>query len=159
MQDHYIEQYGRRIFGLCMALCRHRAEAENLYQETWLRALDRFGTYDPTRDFEPWITRICVNLYRNMLRRRALEAARILPLPTEKEDAIPAPGEEEYTDLRAAVDALPCSLRTTVILYYFRDMDVASVSQVLSVPPGTVKSRLSRARKLLKEVLLDEDDL
>ena len=54
-----------------------------------------------------------------------------------------------------AVRGLPEKLRVTVVLYYFRDMDTAGTAEVLGVPQGTVKSRLSKARKLLKEVLED----
>lgn len=58
-----------------------------------------------------------------------------------------------------AVDALPEKLRLTVILFYFRDMDITSTAAVLGIPPGTVKSRLNKARNKLKEVLEHESDL
>ena len=70
--DPYIERYGERLYGLCRALCTSRADADDLYQETWLRAVRSFARYDPARPFAPWITRICVNVYRSQLRRRAL---------------------------------------------------------------------------------------
>ena len=70
-----------------------------------------------------------------------------------------APEKEDYAALYAAIDQLPEKLRMTVILFYFRDMDIASVSEVLGLPSGTVKSRLHKARKLLKEVLNHETDL
>ena len=67
--DEYIQLYGPRLYGLCLTLCRSEPEAEDLYQETWLRVVEQFHRYDPAREFEPWLTRICVNLYRNLLRR------------------------------------------------------------------------------------------
>ena len=69
--DRYIQAHGRRLFGLCLTLCAHRQDAEDLYQDTWLKALAAFDQYDPSRPFEPWLTRICVNTYRNTLRRLA----------------------------------------------------------------------------------------
>ena len=54
------------------------------------------------------------------------------------------------------MDRLPEKLRVTVILFYFRDMDLAQTAKALGIPVGTVKSRLNHARKLLKEVLQDE---
>ena len=69
--DRYIQAHGRRLFGLCLTLCAHRQDAEDLYQDTWLKALAHFHQYDPNRPFEPWLTRICVNTYRNSLRRLA----------------------------------------------------------------------------------------
>ncbi len=71
MIDQYICQYGRRLYGLCLTLCADRAEADDLYQDTWLQVVRNFSRYDAARDFEPWLTRICVNLYRNRWRRMA----------------------------------------------------------------------------------------
>ena len=71
-------------------------------------------------------------------------------------NGVAAPEKEDYSDLHAAIDGLPEKLRLTVILFYFQEMDVAAVSQVLGVPVGTVKSRLNRARNQLKEVLQNE---
>ena len=69
MLDGYIRLYGRRLYGLCLTLCASRFDADDLYQETWLRAMKGFSGYDAGREFEPWLTRICVNLYRSRLRR------------------------------------------------------------------------------------------
>ena len=67
--DPYIERYGERLYGLCRALCASRADADDLYQETWLKVIRYYDRYDPSREFEPWLTRICVNTYRSTLRR------------------------------------------------------------------------------------------
>ena len=161
--DPYIGQYGRRLYGLCRTLCRDPFDADDLYQETWLRALRHWDRYDPGRDFEPWITRICVNTYRSALRR--LARAPVFDgfsSPEEKQarlDAVPAPEGEDFSALHAAVDALPEKLRLAVILFYFRDMDLASAAAALNIPPGTMKSRLNHARKKLKEALEHETDL
>ena len=149
--DQYIRQYGRRLYGLCRSLCRNVQEADDLYQDTWLKALDKLDSYDPGLPFEPWITRICVNTYRNVLRRLARSPVR----PMEEGEDFPAPDSPDYAPLYEAVRGLPEKLRVTVVLYYFRDMDTAGTAEVLGVPQGTVKSRLSKARKLLKEVLED----
>jgi DNA-directed RNA polymerase specialized sigma24 family protein len=73
--------------------------------------------------------------------------------------SVPAPQVPDYTPLYQAVDGLPEKLRVTVILYYFEEMDVNTTAQVLGIPPGTVKSRLNKARTKLKEVLGNEPDL
>lgn len=149
--DQYIRQYGRRLYGLCRSLCRNVQDADDLYQDTWLKALDKLDSYDPGLPFEPWITRICVNTYRNVLRRLARSPVR----PMEEGEDFPAPDSPDYAPLYEAVHGLPEKLRVTVVLYYFRDMDTAGTAEVLGIPQGTVKSRLSKARKLLKEVLED----
>ena len=69
--DQYIQKYGRRLYGLCRSLCASPYDADDLYQETWLRVVKHISQYDPSREFEPWLTRICVNTYRSTLRRLA----------------------------------------------------------------------------------------
>ena len=164
--DTYIRQYGKRLYGLCRTLCASPQDAEDLYQETWLKALAHLEQYDPAREFEPWLTRICVNTYRSTLRRLVRSPVWNRFSSNEEKDAALASapaeaemGEETYADLHQAIDRLPDKLRTAVILFYFRDMDVASAAQVLGIPPGTLKSRLNHARKRLKEALEHEANL
>ena len=155
-----IATYGKRLYGLCLTLCGSSFEAEDLYQDTWLQVLRNIDKYDRSRPFEPWLTRICVNLYRNRLRRLSRNPIQQQFASQETKElvlnSVAAPEKEDYSDLHAAIDRLPDKLRLTVILYYFQEMDVAAVSQVLGVPVGTVKSRLNRARNQLKEVLQNE---
>lgn len=163
MLDQYIRDYGRRLYGLCIFLCANSCEADDLYQDTWLKVLKNFSKYDSSKDFEPWLTTICINTYRNTLRRIARSPLfNTFATTEEKEEllsSVPTPEGKDYSALYAAIDQLPEKLRLTVILFYFRDMDTVSVAEVLGIPPGTVKSRLNKARNLLKEVLTDETDL
>lgn len=162
MIDGYITQYGKRLFGLCLTLCGNRQDAEDLYQDTWLKVLKELECYDTSRPFEPWLTQICVNTYRNFLRRRARSPFVQFSSGESRDQlfaTLAAPERQDYQDLHRAIDRLPDKLRLTVILFYFRDMDVNETAKVLKVPPGTVKSRLNNARKRLKEVLTHGTDL
>lgn len=162
MIDSYIKQYGRRLYGLCLSLCADAFEADDLYQDTWLRVIRNISQYDPGREFEPWLTKICVNTYRNTLRRIARSPLLSFRTSEEKDallQSVPAPEKTDYSPLYEAIDRLPEKLRLAVILFYFEDMDIAATAQTLGIPEGTVKSRLSSARKRLKEVLGCETDL
>ena len=162
MIDQYIQQYGRRLYGLCRSLCADPFDADDLYQETWLKVVKHISQYDPDREFEPWLTRICVNTYRSVLRRLAKSPLLDFSSGEEKDRllaSIPAPEKTDYAFLYEAMDKLAEKLRLTVILFYFRGEDLASTAQILDIPVGTVKSRLNKARKRLKEVLSDETDL
>lgn len=162
MIDQYIQQYGRRLYGLCRSLCADPFDADDLYQETWLRVVKHISQYDPSREFEPWVTRICVNTYRSILRRLVKSPLLDFSNGEEKDRllaSIPAPEKTDYAPLYEAVGKLPKKMRLAVILFYFRGEDLSSTAQILSIPVGTAKSRLNRARKLLKEVLADETDL
>ena len=160
--DQYIRKYGKRLYGLCMTLCADKHEADDLYQDTWVKVLKRFDTYDPSRDFEPWLTRLCVNTYRDRLRRLSRSPFLNFSSNETKEAFLltaTAPEKEDYSDLYAAIDQLPEKLRLTIILFYFQDMDIEKTAQTLGIPTGTVKSRLHKARIQLKEVLSRETDL
>ena len=160
--DQYIRKYGKRLYGLCMTLCADKHEADDLYQDTWVKVLKRFDTYDPSRDFEPWLTRLCVNTYRDRLRRLSRSPFLNFSSNETKEAFLltaTAPELEDYSDLYAAIDQLPEKLRLTIILFYFEDMDIEKTAQTLGIPTGTVKSRLHKARIQLKEVLGRETDL
>ena len=162
MIDQYIQRYGRRLYGLCRSLCPNRFDADDLYQETWLRVVKHFSQYDPGRDFEPWLTRICVNTYRSTLRRLAGSPLLDFSSGEDKDrllDSIPAPEQTDYAPLYEAVGRLPEKLRLAVVLFYFQGEDLASTAEILRIPVGTAKSRLNKARKRLKEALADETGL
>ena len=160
--DQYIQRYGRRLYGLCRVLCPHPFDADDLYQETWLRVLKHLDRYDPSRAFEPWLAKICVNTHRSALRRLARSPLLDFTSGQDKDrllDSIPAPEGKDYLPLYEAVGKLPDKLRQAVALFYFQGMDLAAAAQTLGIPVGTMKSRLNTARKLLKEALADETDL
>lgn len=163
MIDHYIRQYGKRLYGLCITLCANSFDADDLYQDTWLKVVKNISQYDPTQEFEPWLTKICVNTYRNTL-RRIMKSPIFNGFTSDEEKTAVLEGAIEteppdYSYLHEAIDRLPEKLRLTVVLFYFREMALNETAKVLNVPLGTVKSRLNKARKLLKEVLTDETDL
>lgn len=162
MIDECIQRYGRRLYGLCRSLCLTPFDADDLYQETWLRVIKHIDKYDPVREFEPWLTKICVNTYRSRLRLIARSPLLDFSSNEDKDrllDSLPAPESKDYSPLYEAVGRLPDKLRLAVVLFYFQGMDLSSTAELLKIPVGTVKSRLNKARKLLKEVLVDETDL
>ena len=163
MIDQLIEQHGRRLYGLCQTLCNNPSDADDLYQETWLKVCARIKLYNPSRSFECWLTRICVNTYRDSLRKKSRSLVFDNFSTQESKDAVMENvaiiEKADFSDLHEAVKRLPDKLRMTIILYYYRDMDINQTAQSLHVPPGTVKSRLSKAKKLLKEMIQDEVEL
>lgn len=159
----YIEKYGRRLYGLCRTLCTSPEDAEDLYQETWLKVYRKIHLYNPDFEFEGWLTRICVNTYKDQYRKKKLSLLFDYFGTQEEKDLIlssaPEKEPEDHSDLHAAVDTLPEKIRITVVLYYFQEMSLSDTAKALSIPEGTVKSRLSKARTLLKEKMTHEYEL
>lgn len=162
MEDK-IKAYGPRLFGLCMTLCKDKHDAWDLYQETWLRAYEKQEQYNPSQSYEGWLTSICVNRYRDYMRRLKIAPFFDMFATTEEKDRIidhiPMEEKEDFREVREAVDNLPQKLREAVVLFYFEDKDIHKTAECMGIPEGTVKSRLVKARALLKEVLQDEWNL
>ena len=156
--DQYINAYGARLFGLALKLCNNREDAEDLYQETWIKAYRFIDRYDGGKEFGAWITSICVNTYRDMLRRQKWRFLFPSFQTNEEKDLllsnIPA---EELTDdddsIRDAVNALPEKYRLAVILHYYNGLDIKMTAEALNIPEGTVKYHLHKAREILKRSL------
>lgn len=163
MIDQLIEQHGRRLYGLCRTLCINPSDADDLYQETWLKVYAKYELYNPLSAFEGWLTRICVNTYRDNLRKKSRSLIFDNFATQEIKDTVmenvAIEEKVDFSDIREAVQMLPDKLRMTIILFYFEDLDIKQTAQVLRIPLGTVKSRLNKAKKLLKEMIQDEVDL
>ena len=163
MIDQLIERHGRRLYGLCRTLCTSPSDADDLYQETWLKVCAKFELYNASSAFEGWLTRICVNTYRDILRKKSRSMVFDNFTSQEIKDAVmenvTIEVKEDYSDLHEAVQKLPDKLRLTIILYYFKDLDIRQTAEALHIPVGTVKSRLNKAKKLLKEMIQDEVEL
>lgn len=160
MLNTYIEKYGKRLYGLCRTLCTNKDDADDLYQETWLKVHRKLHQYNQELEFQGWLTRICVNTYKDQYRKKKISLLFDYFSSQEEKDLILNSAKEEekedFSDLHAAVHALPDKLKMTVILFYFQDLSLTETAKVLDIPEGTVKSRLSKARTLLKEKMLHE---
>ena len=137
---------GARLLRLARALTGSVNQAEDATQEAFLRAWRFLGRYQPDRAFEPWITTILVRECRRITRRTPTHAA----LPADL--AQPEPSMRLYH----AIEELPRPLRETIALHYLHGYDVQETAGTLGIPAGTVKSRLSRARTLLRQALKED---
>ena len=137
----------KQLYRVSCGLLRSEADREDAVQETILRAWEKLDTLKHEEFFRTWVVRILINECRSIGRQRS----RVIPideLPETVDEA--APSDEQTRELRQAVMALPDALRLPVILHYVEGYDVTEAGKILGIPAGTVKSRLSRARKQLK---------
>lgn len=137
-----------------------RLLAEDLTQETFLRVLRSIKQYQPSRPFKPWLYAIAVNVARDHFKRAETrhavtltdEELLALPDPIDLDEAIAIDGPR----LTAAIMALPAHQREAIILRYDQDLSLAEIAAVLSIPIGTVKSRLSLGLRQLRMWLKDD---
>lgn len=140
-------------------LARSEADAEDLVQETYLKAFRSFATFQPGTNFRAWIFRILKNTF---LTSRTSAQSRLTYLPNSDEVLADLPSHFPDPDtilmdrvrldaVQAAMQQLPLSLREVLVLCDLEQSSYRETAQALSIPIGTVMSRLARARKALRE--------
>jgi RNA polymerase sigma-70 factor (ECF subfamily) len=152
-------QYGRKIYNIAYRLTGDPEEAKDLAQDVFVRVYRNLDKYEPGT-FEGWIYRITKNLFLDRVRRR--KRVILEPLPEEEwrqpEDEGPGPEERYHQgvlrgDIEAALTELPPDFRTAVVLCDVQGMTYEEIAEATGWPLGTVRSRIHRGRKLLREHL------
>jgi RNA polymerase sigma-70 factor (ECF subfamily) len=150
----YREHVGR-VYGLCLRLTGNVAEAEDMVQETFVRAWRKLHSFEGRSKLSSWLHRLAVNVVLNARRARgrlpAWEAWGDHPDPYDA--ASPAPAHGERADLEEAVTALPDAARMVFVLYAVYGHTHEEIAEMTGTAVGTSKANLHRARKLLKEAL------
>lgn len=167
-----MRRHNQLLFRTARSIVRNDADAEDVVQESYLRAWRALGTYRAESKLSTWLVRITTNEALGRLRRKSaqvipLEAAMMSSEPetlaalTEE----PERGPEQAVQrsqmrklVEARIDVLPEAFRTVFMLRAIEEMSVEEVAQALEIPEATVRSRFSRARSLLRESLAQEMD-
>jgi len=154
-----VTRYQAGVFNVCYRILHERGEAEDMMQETFMRAYDRLNTFDIGREFGPWIRRVAANLCLNELEARKAT----FPLDEER-DADPSHRPERQVEVREgseqvreALASLAPHYRVVIELRHYQDMSYDEIAEELDIPLSDVKSHLFRARKLLAEKLHASD--
>jgi RNA polymerase sigma-70 factor (ECF subfamily) len=168
-----VERYQGEVYSLAVRLVGRPEDAEDLTQETFLRAFRALRRYDPTRPFGAWLhtiaSRLCIDRHRR-------NRAKLVSLTRPEEGTA---GEERTIDLEdpgvtpeeqaerselarrleALVQELPPESRAAILLRHQQDLPYEEIARTLGVPLGTVKARIHRARMMLKQKLLAQGDI
>lgn len=165
-----MRRYNRRLYRLAWSVLRNATEAEDVVQESYLRAYAQLDSFAGPEGFGAWLAKIVLNEARGRLRRAGRAAMLVdeilresgvqliagldnLATPTPERLAAAA---ELRTALEAAIAALPDDFRTVFILRAVEGLSVAETAALLEVPQATVKTRLHRARTALQRLLRRE---
>jgi RNA polymerase sigma-70 factor (ECF subfamily) len=163
--------YHKRVYHLCLRMVTNPDDAAELTQEVLLRAVQHVDGFRGGAKFSTWLLRIAMNLTVSHLRRRKVRSAVSLDLETERGDQAAAPlrsmiaserepkptesveKKEQAVELAAALEVIDPVLRSVLLLRDVQQMDYQQIADVMSLPIGTVKSRLFRARLALRQAL------
>lgn len=149
--ERILALHGNAVFRLSYARTSNRQDAEDVMQDTFLRLVDRAPAFRDEKHCRAWLLRVAANRATDLARTSRRRGER----PLEEAEHIPAPSQKE-TGALDAVLSLPENYRIPVHLYYYEDLPVAEIARILRLRPGTVRTRLSRARELLRTILKEE---
>lgn len=142
-----IKEHSAAFYRYAYSILLNRQDAEDAVSETILKAFEHLNDLIHIHKMKSWIFQILSNTCKTLLSKR-------LYVSDETDTNIPEPSDQEICmDLRDCIYQMEPKFREVVILYYFEDLKIREIAEILSVSEGTVKSRLSRARDKLKESL------
>lgn len=160
-----IAMYGKDLYSFCCYLTYSKQEADDLYQDTFVKVIE-LGKIDMSDNPKSYLLSIAVRLWKN--RKRKLDRRRQVQVSDsteelEKEGKVQTEQspeqemiqKEQKECVQRVVRQLPDKLCIVVLLYYMEDRKIPEIAEIIHVPQGTVKSRLHKARKILREKLED----
>ncbi|MDU4884723.1 MAG: sigma-70 family RNA polymerase sigma factor [Clostridium celatum] len=139
------------IYRVARGILSNEHDIEDAIQNTIIKAYEKINTLKKNEFFRTWLVRILINECNEIIRKNK----RIVSINESNH-------EEKYNDyyenidLTNAINSLSEELRVTTVLFYFEDMSIKDIALILNIPNGTVRSRLSRARKILREIIGDD---
>jgi RNA polymerase sigma-70 factor (ECF subfamily) len=172
--EHLMRRHNGRLFRVARAILKDDAEAEDALQEAYLQAYRHSGEFRGAAQAGTWLTRIVIN--QALMRARRHKRDRVVVPFDDDQTAEPAAGDSSMIDataespatatlrseirriLERRIDELPLNFRTVFIMRDVEDMSVQETAACLAIPPATVRTRLFRARALLREALARELD-
>jgi RNA polymerase sigma-70 factor (ECF subfamily) len=163
-------QYGPQLFSAAVRMTRNAADAEDLVQETFLKAYRAYHTFQEGTNLKAWLYRILTNTFINRYRKKARRPSEVdfgevedlylyKRLGTSEAGSAARSAEEEVlesfveADVKSAVEELPEHFRMPVLLADVEGFSYKEIAEILDVPIGTVMSRLHRGRKALEKAL------
>jgi len=152
--------YGRRIYTHLFRLVGHREEAEDLTQEAFIRAFRFLGRYDAKRSFRNWLYTVATNVGLNALRSQRRRGQPVsldtAPGPIALDERDTAARREQAARVKDAVQQLPPRMMQLVDLHYREGFSIREAAEVVGMSEGAAKVALHRARKQLREWLVEE---
>lgn len=146
-----VERYRGQVFGLCYRMLGQRQDAEDMAQETFVRALRNLASWDATRDFEPWLFAIAGNRCRTLLatRKRRPTAQPLIDDSTAADEPDLQAARNLAEEVQLALFGVRDEYRQAFVLFYEQELSYAEIAEAMDCPVGTIKTWIHRARKEL----------
>ncbi|WP_163538779.1 RNA polymerase sigma factor SigW [Gracilibacillus sp. YIM 98692] len=164
--EDIVSYYQNNVFAICFRMLGSKHEAEDLAQETFIRAYVNIHSYDENRKFSTWLYRIATNLSIDRIRKKKpdyyldaeIKGTEGLTLYSQiPNDQVLPDNEVESLEMQAYIQkeimALPAKYRSIIALRFLNELSLKEISDVLEIPVGTVKTRIHRGREALRKRL------
>ncbi len=150
--DELVKKYKDNVFRAAFSVCRNAEDAEDIVQDTYIQYMDSSRQFESEEHIKAWLLRTAINKSKNIVlsfwHRNRVDMDKYL-----EETPFQEPADRQLVE---AVMSLPKRYRIVIHLYYQEDYQVNEIAGILHIPAGTVKSRLSRGRKILKDILKED---
>ncbi len=153
--ERLYRKHGRRVYAVCLRMVSDPGRAEELMQDAFVRAWSAIGSFQHRSAFGTWLHRLAVNVVLSDMRAEKRRSSReLLPVELEEfEREVGGAMPETRVDLERAIAALPSGAKEVLILHDIEGYRYREIAELIGVAEGTVKSQLSRARRLVREAL------
>ena len=161
--EKLVDDYGKAVYGFCRKLTVNSYDADDLYQQTFLKALEVADRINRNENPKAFLISLSIGIWKNQIRKevRHQSIAPTTAITDENEEFLPSNFNVETTvisnELKIAVNQILNTLedkfRLPLLLYYTAEMPLESIAKAMKCPKGTIKSRLHKGRMLVKEKL------
>lgn len=148
-KEAIVGQYGPMVYRLAYSMVRVKSEADDLFQEVFLRYFKKQRYFSSEEHRKAWLIRVTVNCVKKFWSSAWVQKVQDFPEDLPFQDI-------HYLELDEALKKLSVSYRTVIHLFYFEDMSIEQIGCTLSRKPSTVRTQLTRARVQLRELLKEE---
>lgn len=152
-----IEEHKIALYKVIKAILQNEDDVCDAMQETLINIYENIHKLQNEKYFKTWAIRIAINECYHIIRKQKINQDKIVKIQTETVAQEKENSSIEKTDIEIAISKLDEDLRIVVVMYYYNNLKVNDIAEVLQIPAGTVKSRLSRARESLYESLKQEE--
>lgn len=150
--DCCVRRYRKTVFGTALCFVKNPSDADDIAQEVFMKLYRYEGHFDSDEHIRAWLIRCTVNLSKSLLRSYWHRFS----APLEEAGDKVCRGSDESTDMRQLLSGLSPKLRSVLYLHYYEGYSAAEIADILGITESAVMARMSRGRKKLRAILLEE---
>ena len=155
--ERLIEQYGQEVYKIAYFYMKETQLAEDVFQEVFYKVIKNYHKFNHQSSEKTWLIRITINTCKDTLRTSWIKRVTTFGVLQDSENEYEKPYDiekkETNKELYELIQRLPQKYKEILLLFYYKDLTYEEISEILQIPEGTVRSRLSRAREKLKKMM------